>query len=92
MPTTDTKVLEKVHNLVKLAASGDTEEARTAAMQATKLMKEHELVLVPKHEIDRVQRMVEGAQALAREQKSDGQQKMLIGGIVGMLLGKQLKF
>jgi hypothetical protein len=46
--TTDTKVLEKVHNLVKLAASGDT-----AAAQATKLMKEHELVLVPRPEIMR---------------------------------------
>jgi hypothetical protein len=92
MPTTDTKVLEKVHNLVKLAASGDTEEARTAAVQATRLMKEHELVLVPKTEIDRVEKMVQGAQALARETKQDGTQKMLIGGIVGMLLGKQLKF
>ena len=92
MPTADTKVLERVHNLVKLAAGGDTEEARTAAVQATKLMKEHELVLVPKSEIDRVQKMVDGAHQLAREQKNDSQQKMLIGGIVGMLLGKQLKF
>ncbi len=92
MPTTDTKVLEKVHNLVKLAAGGDTEEARTAAVQATKMMKEHELVLVPKSEIDRVQKMVEGAQALAREHKTEATQKMLIGGLVGLLLSKQLKF
>jgi hypothetical protein len=91
MPTTDTKVLEKVHNLVKLAASGDTEEARTAAVQATRMMKEHELVLVPRSEIERVEKMVQGAQQLARETRQDGTQKMLIGGIVGMLLGKQLK-
>jgi hypothetical protein len=91
MPTTDTKVLEKVHNLVKLAASGDTEEARTAAVAATKMMKEHELVLVPKSEIDRVQKLIEGAQALAATQKADGTQKMVIGGIVGVLLAKQLK-
>jgi len=92
MATTDAKVLEKVHNLVKLAASGDTEEARTAAVQATKLMKEHELVLVPKTEIDRVQKMVEGAQALARQHAAEATQKMLIGGVVGLLLSKQLKF
>lgn len=92
MSTADTKVLEKVHNLVKLAASGDNEEARTAAVQATRLMKEHELVLVPKSEIDRVQKMIDGAQALAREHKADTSQKMLLAGIAGVLLSKQLKF
>jgi hypothetical protein len=92
MPTTDTKVLEKVHNLIKLAAGAEGEEARTAAVQATKLMKEHELVLVPKTEIDRVQKMVEGTQALAKAQKQEGMQKILIGGLAGLVLAKQLKF
>jgi hypothetical protein len=92
MPTIDTKVLEKVHNLVKLAASAEGEEARTAAVQATKLMKEHELVLIPRSEIERVEKAIEGARALARQQQNEGMQKMLIGGAVGLFLAKQLKF
>ena len=93
MPT-DNKVLEKVRKLVLLANDGgeDSEESRTAAVQVTKLMKEHELVLIPKAEIDRVQKLIGDAQALARTQKADATQKMLIGGIAGLLLSKQLKF
>jgi hypothetical protein len=90
--TTDTKVLEKVHNLVKLAASGDSEEARTAAVQATKLMKEHELVLVPRAEIERVEKMIAGHAALARQQEAQTTQKMMIAGLAGLFLSKQLKF
>jgi hypothetical protein len=90
--TTDTKVLEKVHNLVKLAASGDSEEARTAAVQATKLMKEHELVLVPRAEIERVEKMIAGHAALARQQQEQTTQKMMIAGLAGLFLSKQLKF
>jgi len=92
MAASDAKVLQKVHDLVKLAASGDTEEARNAAVSATKLMKEHELVLVPKAEIQRVEKMVEGAQALAKQYKDEKMQNMLVGGVVGLLLSKQLKF
>lgn len=90
--TADVKVLEKVHNLVKLAASGDTEEARTAAVQATKLMKEHELVLVPRSELERVQKAINGSQELAKRAKEEATQKMLIGGAIGLFLSKQLKF
>jgi hypothetical protein len=92
MASTDAKVLEKVHNLVKLAADGDTEESRTAAVAATKLMKEHKLVLIPQSEIDRVQKVIEGHQALARQYQAEATQKMVIGGVVGLLLSKQLKF
>jgi hypothetical protein len=96
MPTTDskvdTKMLEKVHNLVRLAASGDTEEARTAAMQATRLMKEHELVLVPRSEIERVEKAIRGHAELARQQEAQTTQKMMIAGLAGLFLSKQLKF
>src|SRR5271167_2482072 len=98
MPTTDKvngsdpKVLETVGKLIALANGADEEEARTAAMQATKLMKQHELVLVPRAEIERVQKLVEGARALATTQKAETQQKMIIAGIAGMLLSKSFKF
>jgi Protein of unknown function (DUF2786) len=92
MPTTDIKTLEKVQKLIKLAASDNEEEARTAAVQATALMREHELVLVPRAEIERVEKIVEGARQLAVSQKQEGIQKMLIGGLAGLVLAKQLKF
>lgn len=88
----DVKVLEKVASLVRLAnGAPDTEEARTAAVQAMQLMKEHELVLVPKSELERVQKVVEGANALARQVKEEGTQKMVLGAMAGLFLGKSLK-
>lgn len=88
---TDRATLERVQKLVRLAASGDTEEARTAAMQATRLMKEHELVLVPRSEIERIERMVSGAQQLAESQKSEKMQNMAIGALAGFLFASKGK-
>lgn len=93
MSVADEKVLQQVRDLVKLANDDeDSEESRTAAMKATRMMKQHELVLIPKSEIDRVQKMVEGAQQLARQHASERNQDRMMGGIVGLLLAKQLKF
>ncbi len=86
---TDRDTLEKVQKLVRLAASGDSEEARTAAMQATRLMKEHELVLVPRSEIERIEKMVDGARQLAEAQKSEKMQNMAIGAFAGFLFGSK---
>lgn len=98
MATSD-KVLEKVGDLVRLANSKSDdededgkEERRTAAMQATRLMKEHELVLVPKAEIDRVKKMIGDANALAKKYEGEAQQKMLLGALGGFLLAKQGMF
>lgn len=88
---TETKVLEKVGKLLKLAQDSDSEESRSAAMQAVTLMREHELVLVPKSEIDRVGKLIEGANALASRQKGEEMQKLALGAAVGFLLSKQLK-
>jgi hypothetical protein len=89
----ETKVLEKVGKLLKLAndGGGESEEARSSAIQAVKLMKEHELVLVPKSEIDRVSKLIEGANSLARQQKGEATQKLILGAVAGVLLAKQLK-
>lgn len=88
----DAKVLQKVGDLVRLANSADEEEARTAAIQATKLMKEHELMLVPRSELERIKTMVSGANALAKQYKDEAQQKMLIGALAGLAAAKVLKF
>jgi cobalamin biosynthesis protein CbiD len=88
---TDKKMLEKVGNLIKLANGSDDEEARTAAKQAVVLMKEHELVLVPKSEIDRIQKVVAGAQALQETMKQEKLQNMALGALAGVFLGKQFK-
>lgn len=88
---TDKKTLEKVGDLIKLASGGDDEESRTAAMKAIALMKTHELVLVPKSEIDRIQKVVAGAQALEKTMREEKIQNMAIGALAGVFLGKQLK-
>jgi|HubBroStandDraft_5_1064220.scaffolds.fasta_scaffold572190_2 cobalamin biosynthesis protein CbiD len=89
--TTDKKTLEKVGNLIKLANGADDEEARTAAIQAAKMMKEHELVLVPRSELERVQKVVQGAQALQATMQKEKLQNMAIGAMAGVFLGKQFK-
>lgn len=42
------RVLDRVKKLIALASSPNLEEARTAAFQACKLIREHELVVVRK--------------------------------------------
>ncbi|MDE3097027.1 MAG: DUF2786 domain-containing protein [Chloroflexota bacterium] len=97
MTTTETapkatqEVLAKVSSLVRLAQSDNEEEARTAAMQATRMMKEYRLVLIPEAEIERVKTVVGEAQALAKQHEAAGTQKMMIGAVVGVLLGGKLK-
>lgn len=96
MTTTETtprateEVLAKVASLVRLAQGTDEEEARTAAMQATRMMKEYRLVLIPEAEIERVKKVVGEAQSLARQHEAAGTQKMVIGAVVGALLGGKL--
>jgi len=79
-------VLEKVGKLVALAQSDNEEEARTAAMQATRLMKEHKLVVVPLAEIERIKVMVGEANALAKKYEGEGTRKMMLGALAGYML------
>jgi hypothetical protein len=83
------EVLEKVQKLVRLAASDNEEEARTAAMQATRLMKEHELVLVPRSEIERIEKVIGDARELATTSKGEATQKMMIGALAGFFFAKK---
>lgn len=84
-----TEVLEKVGKLITLSQSDNEEEARTAAMQATRLMKEHKLVLVPQSEIDRIKTVIGDANALAKRYEGEATQKMLIGALAGFMVGKK---
>jgi hypothetical protein len=86
------KTIETVQKLVTLAvseaASDDgTEAGRTAAMQAAKLIAEHELVCVPKADLDRARAQVEGARNLARQTQAEGQKNMLLGAALGFMVG-----
>lgn len=83
------EVLETVGKLIALSHSDNGEEARTAAMKATRLMKEHKLVLVPQSEIDRIKKVIGDAQALATKQEGEATQKMMIGALAGFLIGKK---
>jgi|HubBroStandDraft_3_1064219.scaffolds.fasta_scaffold00119_24 hypothetical protein len=90
MPT-ESKVLEKAQKLVRLANSSEVEEARTAAVALARLMKEEELVLVPRSEIARIEKVIAGAQAMAHTQKGERNKTLALGAIAGVLLGKQFK-
>lgn len=91
--STDSKaIVEKVQNLGKLALSTDekgepTNEARNAAVQVMRIMKENELVVVPRSEI---QRMVQGVAELEAA-KAEKQKNLLIGVALGYFGGKSLK-
>ena len=85
-------IVEKVQNLGKLALSVDdkgvpTEEARTAAAQMMHIIKDNDLVVVPKAEI---QRMVAGAAELETA-KAAGQKNLLMGLAIGYFGSKGLK-
>jgi hypothetical protein len=91
--STDSKaIVEKVQNLGKLALSVDekgeaTEEARTAAVTVMRIIKENELVVVPRAEI---QRMVQGAAELEAS-KAAAQKNLLMGVALGYFGSKSLK-
>lgn len=84
------QVLKRVSDLVRLAQDGETEEARTAAMQATRLMREHKLFIVPESEIQRIRTVIGDATALAEQHEREGTQKLLIGAVLGALVGRKL--
>jgi hypothetical protein len=82
-------ILERVGKLVALAQSDNEEEARTAAMQATRLMKEHKLVVMPLSELERVQKTIGDATALAKKYEKDATQKMVLGALAGYMFGNK---
>lgn len=80
-----TEVLDRVGKLVALAQSDNEEEARTAAMTATRLMKEHKLVVIPQSEIDRIKTVIGEANQLAARYQGEANQKMMIGALAGFM-------
>lgn len=90
-PPSVNEVLDKVGKLVSLAQSDNEDEARNAALLATRLMKEHKLVLVPQSEIDRIKKVVGDSEALARKYEGEANQKMMIGALAGFLVAGMKK-
>jgi len=85
------EVMEKVRDLAKLAERDDSEEARNAAVKAIKLLRQHEIVMIPKHELEKMASKVNGA--IEAERKINEQKTMnIVMGFVGGLLvgGKKL--
>ena len=81
-------VVDKARALLKLAADKpDSEESRTAAVKVVMLMKEHNLVLVPKDLVEDSLKRVGEATALAQKAEQEKMQNMLIGAAAGFFLG-----
>lgn len=89
-PPTTEEVIGKVNKLISLAQSDNEDEARNAALQAVRLMSEHKLSLVPKDDLDRAMKFVEGAREMARVAKEEGLKKLALGAVMGALLAKRL--
>lgn len=81
-------VVEKVMGLGKLALSQEdgesTEEARTAAVKALRLMKENDLVVMPRAEVEKV---IAGKKELA-EAEAKANKNLLMGLAIGFFGGK----
>lgn len=90
----DKKLLDTVGKLIRLANDKDegSEEARTAAMTVTKMVKENDLVIIPRSELERIKTVISGAHALAKRHKDEAQKQMLMAGIAGLMASKVLKF
>ena len=81
-------IVAKVMSTAKLALSEkegeNTEAARTAAMTAITLMKEHDLVVIPRSDLEKV---VEGRKEIAAaEEKAN--RNLLMGLAIGFFGGK----
>jgi hypothetical protein len=93
-PDSGKQIIDRVQKLVNLAQSVEdgepTEEARTAAIQAVRLMNEHQLTVVPQVELENVQKVIAGAQAAMRKASSERTKNIAIGFGLSMLFGGKM--
>lgn len=86
------EIVEKVSNLMALARTEEkgepTEEARNAAVQACKLIEQNELVVVRKGDLEQAAKAVEGARAIRKAAQKEKREGMLLGGAIGLMLGR----
>jgi hypothetical protein len=84
-------VVEKVQKLVTLAQDDeDSEESRNAAMQVVRMLSENDLVIVPRADAERAERILAGARDLAKRVNEEGQKKLMLGLAVGFFGAKNL--
>jgi len=83
--------LQRVSDLIKLANDGDeeSEEARTAAVKAARLIKDNKLVLVPQSELERVERQIEGVRNALAKNDSDKTMHMAMAAVAGFFAAKR---
>jgi len=79
-------IVEKVQKLVALANGADEDEARTAAMQAVRLMAEHELVCIPRSYVEGVKDHVERALS---EVRAKAEKDKMLWGVLGFFAAKK---
>jgi hypothetical protein len=90
-PDADSKTVERVQKLLALAQDGDeSEEARTAALKAVRLMRETGLVVVHESELNAAKSIAGEARALARQAKEDAGKNLVLGSLLGLVASKYL--
>ncbi len=92
MATSD--AVETVQKLVALAQSVEdgepTQEARTAAVKAIKLMKENDLVVVAKADMEAAVKAVEGVENMRKRLKKAKQDGMVMGALGALIFKGKL--
>jgi hypothetical protein len=91
-PRTAEDIIERVEQLVSLAGNNnEPNEAASAAMMAVRLMREHELTVLPKKDLEAAQQVINGAQELVKRAEDKANGRLVMGVIAGMLLGGKTK-
>lgn len=87
--TPNTKTVERVQNLLAKAQddSATEEEARTSALLAVRLMRDHDLQVVSGSELEKMQLVVSESREIAAAAKAESRKNMVVGGILGYVLG-----
>lgn len=79
--------VEKIDKLVALSASDNVEEARNAAMKAASMIREADLVCIPRKEVEALVARVEGASKAITKAKEAGNRNMMLGAALGFFFG-----
>jgi hypothetical protein len=86
-------IVEKVRNLVSLASNDGAaaEEARTAALEAIKLISKNDLTVVAKADVEKVNKKLDALSAELDKMRKDQGTRTMIAAAAGYAAAKFLK-
>lgn len=83
--------MQEVAKLVRLSQQENQHEASNAALAAANIIVRNDLVVVPRAELERVKKVVAGAQAIAKRARDEKWMNIGLGFLGAKFLGKGLR-